>query len=55
MLNYYYAIAPYMLPYMKDRPQSFNRHPNGINGQNFFQKNVEGKVADWITNISIYK
>src|SRR5207249_922832 len=39
MLNYYYAVAPYMLPYMKDRPQSLNRHPNGINGQNFFQKN----------------
>lgn len=48
MLNYYYAVAPYMLPYMKDRPQSLNRHPNGINGENFFQKNVEGKVADWI-------
>ena len=48
MLNYYYAIAPYMLPYMKDRPQSLNRHPNGIKGQNFFQKNVEGKVAEWI-------
>lgn len=48
MLNYYYAVAPYILPYMKDRPQSLNRHPNGIKGQNFFQKNVEGKVADWI-------
>jgi bifunctional non-homologous end joining protein LigD len=48
MLNYYYAVAPYILPYMKDRPQSLNRHPNGITGQNFFQKNVEGKVAEWI-------
>ena len=48
MLNYYYAVAPYMLPYMKERPQSLNRHPNGIKGPNFFQKNVEGKVADWI-------
>ena len=48
MLNYYYAVTPFILPYMKDRPQSLNRHPNGINGQNFYQKNVEGKVADWI-------
>ena len=49
MLNYYYNIMPYMLPYMKDRPQSLNRHPNGINGESFYQKNVSGKVADWLT------
>ncbi|HMH32539.1 MAG TPA: non-homologous end-joining DNA ligase [Puia sp.] len=48
MLNYYYEVMPYIFPYMKDRPQSLNRHPNGITGPNFFQKNVEGKVADWI-------
>jgi bifunctional non-homologous end joining protein LigD len=49
MLNYYYNIMPYILPYMKDRPQSLNRHPNGINGESFYQKNVTGKVADWLT------
>jgi bifunctional non-homologous end joining protein LigD len=27
MLNYYYQVAPYILPYLKDRPQSMNRHP----------------------------
>lgn len=48
LLNYYYSIAPYMLPYMKSRPQSLNRHPNGITGMSFFQKNVEGKVPDWV-------
>ncbi len=49
MLNYYYDVMEFMLPYMKDRPQSLNRHPNGINGKSFYQKNVEGKVAPWIT------
>ncbi|MEO6917241.1 MAG: non-homologous end-joining DNA ligase [Chitinophagaceae bacterium] len=48
MLNYYYQVAPYMLPYMLDRPQSLNRHPNGINGESFYQKNVSGKVEPWI-------
>jgi bifunctional non-homologous end joining protein LigD len=47
LLNYYHDIAPYMLPYMKNRPQSLNRHPNGIDGMSFFQKNVQGKVPDW--------
>jgi bifunctional non-homologous end joining protein LigD len=48
MINYYHNIASYMLPYMKDRPQSLNRHPNGIEGPNFFQKDVKGKVPDWM-------
>jgi bifunctional non-homologous end joining protein LigD len=48
MLNYYYQVAPYMVPYLKDRPQSLNRFPNGINGKSFYQKDVKGKVPDWI-------
>jgi bifunctional non-homologous end joining protein LigD len=48
MLKYYLDIAPYMLPYMKDRPQSLHRHPNGITGKDFFQKDMRGKIPGWI-------
>ncbi|RXK83415.1 DNA ligase D [Filimonas effusa] len=48
MLNYYYQVAPYILPYLVDRPQSLNRYPNGIKGGSFYQKDVTGKVPDWI-------
>jgi bifunctional non-homologous end joining protein LigD len=48
LLNYYYQVAPFILTYLKDRPQSLNRHPNGIDAPGFFQKNVSGKVPDWI-------
>ena len=48
MINYYYQIAPYMLPYLLDRPHSLNRHPNGIDKANFFQKDMTGKVPQWI-------
>ena len=48
MLNYYYQVAPYLLPYLKNRPQSLNRYPNGINGKSFYQKDVTGKVPGWI-------
>ena len=40
MLNYYYQVAPYILPWLKDRPQSLNRFPNGINGESFYQKEL---------------
>jgi bifunctional non-homologous end joining protein LigD len=48
LINYYYQAAPFILPYLKNRPQSLNRFPNGINGKSFYQKNVTGKVPGWI-------
>lgn len=54
LINYYIKIAPYILSYLKDRPESLNRHPNGISGQNFFQKDVKGKVPEWIQTVEVY-
>ena len=48
MINYYLKMAAYILPYLLHRPHSLNRHPNGIAAPNFFQKDVAGKVPDWI-------
>jgi bifunctional non-homologous end joining protein LigD len=48
MLNYYYRVAPYILPYLKDRPQSLNRYPNGIDGKSFYHKNVTDTAPDWM-------
>jgi bifunctional non-homologous end joining protein LigD len=54
MLNYYYQVVPYMLPYMKDRPQTLNRFPNGIYGKSFYQKDVTDKVPSWIGTYEYY-
>ncbi|MEO6167690.1 MAG: DNA ligase D, partial [Chitinophagales bacterium] len=48
MLNYYYQVAPFILTYLKDRPQSMNRHPNGITGESFYFKDVTGTAPEWI-------
>lgn len=48
LLNYYYQIAPYILPYLKNRPQSLNRFPNGINGLSFYQKDVSKSAPEWM-------
>ncbi|RXJ44312.1 DNA ligase D [Gelidibacter gilvus] len=47
MFNYYYQVAEYILPYLKDRPLSLNRFPGGIHGKSFYQKDVKGKAPDW--------
>jgi bifunctional non-homologous end joining protein LigD len=47
MFNYYYQVAEYILPHLKDRPLSLNRFPSGIHGKSFYQKDVKGKAPDW--------
>jgi bifunctional non-homologous end joining protein LigD len=48
VINYYDAVAPLILPHLRDRPLSLKRYPNGINGQFFFQKDAEDKVPAWV-------
>jgi bifunctional non-homologous end joining protein LigD len=40
LIDYYRTVAPLMLPHLRDRAQSLHRHPNGIDGPSFFQKDV---------------
>ena len=47
MFNYYYQVAEYILPYLKDRPMSLNRFPGGIHAPSFYQKDVKDKAPDW--------
>lgn len=47
LINYYYQAAPFILPYLKDRPQSMNRFPNGIKEDGFYFKNVTDTAPDW--------
>jgi bifunctional non-homologous end joining protein LigD len=48
VINYYDAVAPFILPHLRDRPLSLKRYPNGIKEPYFFQKDAEGKVPDWV-------
>ncbi len=48
LINYYYRAAPFILPYLKDRPQSMNRFPDGIKGEGFYYKDVSGSAPSWV-------
>jgi bifunctional non-homologous end joining protein LigD len=54
LIEYYEAIAPWMLPYLKDRPVMLTRYPDGIEGKSFFQKDAPGYVPQWIRRVRIY-
>ena len=42
LIRYYQEIAGVMLPYLRDRPLSLARYPEGITGERIFQKNIAG-------------
>ncbi len=48
LLNYYDAVAPLILPHLKDRPLSLKRYPNGIDAPFFFQKEVAESFPKWL-------
>lgn len=54
VIAYYQSVAEYILPYLKDRPQSLNRFPNGVDGMSFYQKDASGDTPDWVRTEAIY-
>ncbi len=55
IVKYYNEVADLILPYLKNRPQSMNRFPNGINGPSFYQKDVDtDKIPSWLKTAAIH-
>ncbi len=48
LIEYYRAVALWLLPYLADRPIVLTRYPDGIEGKSFFQKDAPVFVPDWI-------
>ncbi len=48
LINYYNTMAPVILPYLKNRPLSLKRNPNGIDDKGFFQKDAGANFPAWI-------
>lgn len=55
LINYYLRVSNFILPYLKNRPQSLNRFPNGIKGPSFYQKDMEvTQLPEWVKTERIY-
>ena len=54
VIDFYQSISKYILPHLKDRPQSMNRYPNGIKGLSFFQKDAAEETPEWIETQKVF-
>ena len=52
---YYEAIAPVMLPHIRDRPVTMERYHSGIGKPGFFQKDVSKGFPEWLKRVEVPK
>jgi bifunctional non-homologous end joining protein LigD len=55
LIEYYAAIAPRMVPLVRDRPLTMERYPDGIDGERIMQKNIAKYFPDWIPRVDVRK
>ncbi|WP_244199856.1 DNA ligase D [Amycolatopsis thailandensis] len=53
VINYYSRIAPVLLPHLAGRPVTFIRYPDGVGGEQFFEKNVPRGAPEWLSTVRI--
>jgi bifunctional non-homologous end joining protein LigD len=55
LIGYYGKIAEVMLPYMRGRPVTMHRFPEGIDKEGFYQQEVSDYFPDWIGRVIVAK
>jgi bifunctional non-homologous end joining protein LigD len=51
LLAYYRAVAPAIVPHLRDRPFTMKRYPDGAYGKFFFQKDAPKHMPEWIPRV----
>ncbi|MEV0204132.1 non-homologous end-joining DNA ligase [Streptomyces sp. NPDC050788] len=55
LVDYYRSAARLMLPHLRGRPLMLERHPDGVDGPRFMQKNTPENYPEWITRVELPK
>jgi bifunctional non-homologous end joining protein LigD len=53
VIDYYIRIAPILLPYLKQRPVTLKRFPDGIYGEFFYEKDAPAFTPDWVATFPV--
>lgn len=53
VIDYYRAIAPVLMPHLKDRPMTLKRYPDGVEGKFFYEKRCPPSRPEWMRTVKI--
>ncbi|WP_410659532.1 DNA ligase D [Amycolatopsis sp. lyj-112] len=53
VIRYYSLIAPVLLPHIAGRPVTTIRFPDGVDGQQFFEKNAPRGAPSWLRTVQL--
>ncbi|MGH2770829.1 MAG: DNA polymerase domain-containing protein [Actinomycetota bacterium] len=53
LVRYYLSVVPGVLTACRDRPTLLKRHPNGVEGEFFYQKRVPPRRPSWIETVAV--
>lgn len=54
LVAYHRAIAPYLLPFLADRPLILTRFPEGIHGRSFLQADAPAWRPPWLRAVTVH-
>jgi bifunctional non-homologous end joining protein LigD len=53
VIEYYRAVAPYILPHLKNRPLTLKLYPNGVTGKHIYLKDAPSHTPDWVKTFAV--
>src|SRR5699024_6029653 len=53
LASFYDKVSEFILPYLRDRPLTLHRFPEGIHNDGFYQKNIPEYFPDFIHRIDV--
>jgi bifunctional non-homologous end joining protein LigD len=54
LIRYFVRIAPHFLRHFRNRPLTFVRFPDGIDGESFYQRHYDKNLPDFVERVDVF-
>jgi len=54
LIRFYMAVAPALLPHLRDHPLTLKRYPDGVEGEFFYEKQSPRHRPEWVRTVTVY-